>query len=212
MILRCLFMARILVVLILALALAVPYAGSFLVVDRPVLSDAIVVLAGNPVNSRFDRGLGALKAGLGRELWIDADGRNRIFGRTMAQYAEAYMQTLPPEQAAHIHVCPIAATSTFAESAEAARCLAPQHPRRVLLVTSAYHTRRALSIFERRVPQYEWSVAAAYDENDFRQDYWNNREWLKTTVQEWAKLAFWEVVERWKSVSQPGARGIQHAP
>ncbi len=205
-------MARILIVLLLALALALPYAGSFLVVDRPVPSDAIVVLAGDEGSSRFDRGLKALKTGLGRELWIDAEGRRLVFGKTMAQYAEAYVQTLPPEQAAHVLVCPITQTSTFAESAEAARCLAALHPRRVLLVTSAYHTRRAFSIFERRVPQYEWSVAAAYDEKDFRQDYWNNREWLKTTVLEWAKLVFWEVVERWKSVSQPGARSLQHAP
>lgn len=194
-------MVRILVVLVLALALALPYAGSFLVVDRPVPSDAIVVLAGDQGSSRFERGLEALKTGLGRELWIDADGRRLVYGRTMAQYAEAYIQTLPSEQAAHVHVCPIAATSTFAESAEAARCLAPLHPRRVLLVTSAYHTRRALSIFERRVPQEEWSVAAAYDENYFRQDYWKNREWLKTTALEWAKLALWEGVERWKSVN-----------
>ncbi len=205
-------MARVLIILVLALALALPYAGSFLVVDRPVPSDAIVMLAGEGVNSRFDRGLKALKTGLGRELWIDADGQRLVFGKTMAQYAAAYIQTLPPELAAHVHVCPIAARSTFAESADAARCLAALDPHRVLLVTSAYHTRRALSIFKRRVPQDEWSVAAAYDENDFRQDYWNNREWLKTTALEWAKLVFWEVVERWKSVSQPGARGLQHAP
>ncbi len=199
-------MVRTLVVLVIALALALPYAGSFLVVDRPLPSDVIVVLAGDVGSSRFNRGVEALKAGLGRELFIDADSRNLLFGKTMAQMAQAYIQTMPPQLAAHIHVCPITSTSTFAESGEVARCIAPLHPRRVLLVTSDYHTRRALSIFERRAPQAAWSVAAAYDESVFRKDYWRKREWLKTTLEEWEKLAFWELVERWKSTNHAGAR------
>ena len=198
-------MVRILVVLVIALAVALPYAGSFLVVDRPLPSDVIVVLAGDDGSSRFNRAVEARKAGLGRELFVDADSRNLIFGRTMAQFAQAYIQTMPPEQTAHIHVCPITATSTFAESEQVTRCIAPLHPRRVLLVTSDYHTRRALSTFERSAPQYAWSVAAAYDESKFRQDYWHQREWLKRTLEEWEKLAFWELVERWKSTDHAGA-------
>ncbi len=166
-------MVRILPILILALALALPRAGSYLVVDRPSPSDAIVVLAGDSGDSRLNRGLQALKTGLGRELFVDADNRNPIFGRTLAQIAQSYLQTLPPEQAAHIHVCPITAKSTVAESAEVARCLAPLHPHQVLIVTSDYHTRRALSVFQRRLPQYGWSVTAAHDDTEFRQDYWN---------------------------------------
>lgn len=198
-------MVRILVVLVIALAVALPYAGSFLVVDRPLPSDVIVVLAGDEGSSRFSRGVEALKSGLGRELFVDADSRNLMYGKTVAQMAQAYIQTMPPEQAAHIHVCPIISTSTFAETAEVVRCIEPLHPQRVLLVTSDYHTRRSLSIFARRVPQYAWSVAAAHDESEFRQDYWHEREWLKTALQEWEKLAFWELVERWKGTDHAGA-------
>jgi hypothetical protein len=176
------------------------------VLDRPSPSDAIVVLAGDPADTRLARGLQALNAGLGHQLFIDADGRSPVFGRTLAQLAETYIQALPPEQATHIHVCPTAARSTFAESAEVARCLAPLRPRRVLIVTSDYHTRRALSIFQRRLPQYEWSVTAAYDASEFRQDYWNNRQWLKMTLLEWQRLIFWELVERWRRPIAPGAR------
>jgi uncharacterized SAM-binding protein YcdF (DUF218 family) len=196
-------MVCILPVIILALALALPRAGSYLVVDRPSPSDVAVVLAGDLGDSRLNRGLQTLKTGLVRELLLDADDRSSVFGRTVAQIAQSYIQALPSEQAARIHVCPLTARSTFAESAEAARCLAPLHPRRVLIVTSDYHTRRALSVFQRRLPQYEWSVAASHDEVEFRQDYWNNREWIKTTLQEWQKLVYWELVERWTS---PGAR------
>jgi uncharacterized SAM-binding protein YcdF (DUF218 family) len=200
------FMLRIFPILIVVLALALPRAGSYLVVDRPSPSDAIVVLAGDPVDTRVPRGLQALKTGFGRELLIDADDQSRLFGKTVAQLAETYIQTLPTEQAAHIHVCPLSARSTFAESAEVAQCLAPLHPRRVLIVTSDYHTRRALSIFQRRLPQYEWSTAAAYDTRDFRQDYWNNRQWLKTTLLEWQRLIYWELVERWKRPVASGGR------
>lgn len=203
-------MVRILPVFIIAfvfaLALALPRAGSYLVIDRPSPSDAIVVLAGDMGDSRLNRGLQALKTGLGRELLIDADNRNLVFGKTLAQIAQTYIQGLPPEQAARIHVCPHAAKSTIEESGEVARCLAPLRPRQVLIVTSDYHTRRALSIFEQRLPQYQWSVAAARDETEFRQDYWNNRQSLKTTLLEWMKLAFWELVERWKSPAAAGAR------
>jgi uncharacterized SAM-binding protein YcdF (DUF218 family) len=196
-------MVRILPVIIVALALALPRAGSYLVVDRPSTSDAAVVLAGDWGDSRLNRGLQTLKTGLVRELLLDADDRSPVFGRTLAQIAQAYLQTLPPEEVAHIHVCPLMARSTVGESAEVARCLLPLHSRRVLIVTSDFHTRRALSVFQRRLPQYEWSVAAAHDEAEFRQDYWNNREWIKTTLQEWQKFVYWELVERWTS---PGAR------
>jgi hypothetical protein len=190
-------MARLLPVFIVVLMLALPRAGSFLVVNHPVPSDAIVVLASDSGDSRLNRGLQALTTGLGRELFIDADDRSPLFGRTTAQMAQAYIQTLPPQQAAHVHVCPIRATSTVAESGDVARCLAPLQPHQVLIVTSDYHTRRALSIFQRRLPQYQWSIAAAYDDAQFRQDYWKGREWLKTTLLEWQKLVYWELIERW---------------
>ncbi len=38
------------------------------------------------------------------------------------------------------------------------RCLSKLNAKRVLIVTSDYHTRRALSIFSELLPQYEWSA------------------------------------------------------
>jgi uncharacterized SAM-binding protein YcdF (DUF218 family) len=191
-------MVRILPIVVLLIAFVLPRAGSYLVVDQPQPSDVIVVLAGDQGDSRLQRGLQALQAGLGRELVIDASNDNPIFGKTVAQMAQSYIQTLPPEQSAHIRVCPITAKSTDGESAQAAQCVAGVHPQRVLIVTSDYHTRRALLIFRRRLPQYACSTAAAQNQIEFRQDYWNNREWLKTTLLEWQKLAYWELVDRWK--------------
>src|SRR6476646_657059 len=45
---------------------------------------------------------------------------------------------------------------------------------RILIVTSAYHTRRALAIFRHRLPQYQWSVAAAPDESAYGTDWWRH--------------------------------------
>jgi hypothetical protein len=80
-------MVRILPVIVLALALALPRAGSYLVVDRPLPSDAAVVLAGDWGDSRVNRGLQTLKTGLVRDLLLDADNRRPVFGGTLTQIA-----------------------------------------------------------------------------------------------------------------------------
>jgi uncharacterized SAM-binding protein YcdF (DUF218 family) len=67
----------------------------------------------------------------------------------------------------------------------------------VLLVTADYHTRRAMSIFSRMLPQYRWSIAAAEDPSIFGKNCWENREWAKHTATEWSKLLWWEEVDRW---------------
>ena len=68
----------------------------------------------------------------------------------------------------------------------------------VLLVTSDFHTRRALSIFKSRLPNYRWSVAACRDDSVFQPDWWRRREWAKTAFMEWTKLIWWEAVDRWR--------------
>jgi uncharacterized SAM-binding protein YcdF (DUF218 family) len=191
-------MTRLLLVIVVGLALMLPYAGSFLVLDRPAPSDAGVVLQGDWADFRINRGIDLLKKGVARELFLDADGDARFFGKTLAQHAQAYIQTLPPDLAARIHVCPITAKSTLAEASDVERCLAPLRPNRVLIITSDYHTRRALSVFRAVLPKYAWSVAATRDPSEFREQYWKGRESAKTTLLEWQKLLFWNLLERWR--------------
>ena len=54
----------------------------------------------------------------------------------------------------------------------AAPCFLSLDARRILIVTSPYHTRRALAIFRHRLPQYDWSVTAAPDETAYGTDRW----------------------------------------
>ena len=66
-----------------------------------------------------------------------------------------------------IAVCPITGFSTYAESDDVNRCLQPLGVHRVLIVTSASHSGRALRIFRQRLPQYQFSAAAAQDPSHF---------------------------------------------
>ena len=70
-------------------------------------------------------------------------------------------------------------------------------PHSVIIVTDDYHTRRALSIFSNRLPQYHWTAAAADKSYLFGMPWWKHREWAKTYLTEWQKLIWWELVDRW---------------
>jgi uncharacterized SAM-binding protein YcdF (DUF218 family) len=69
---------------------------------------------------------------------------------------------------------------------------------RVLIVTSDFHTRRAGMIFRHGLPQYEIHTVAARNEFQFGDKWWTNREWAKTTFDEYLKMTWWELVDRWR--------------
>ncbi|HYX53957.1 MAG TPA: hypothetical protein VE783_10945, partial [Candidatus Limnocylindrales bacterium] len=60
------------------------------------------------------------------------------------------------------------------------------------------HSRRALSIFRKKLPQHHWSVAAALDPDVFGTHWWQHREWAKMTFLEWLKTLWWDGVDRWR--------------
>lgn len=169
-------------------------AAHFLVIDNPQKSDAMVVLAGETI-VRPERGLDLLRQGVAPRMFIDAE-TGRIFDSHLTDIAQKYISAQPDASA--IAVCPIAGHSTLAETADVDRCLQPLDAHRVLLVTSDYHTRRALAIFSHRLPQYQWNVAAARNPLQFGDDWWTDREWAKATFDEWSKLVWWEAIDRWR--------------
>lgn len=179
------------------LVLFAGYAGRFLVVDQPLRSDAIVVLAGER-DDRYYKGLQMLAAGYGQILFLDARSDVVHFGRTPASLGQEFLRSSAGRMADKVKMCPIVGDSTQEETAHIGDCLRPTRARRVLLVTSDYHTRRALEIVCKRLPQYQWSVAAAHNGYDFGVNWWQHREWAKTTLLEWTKLVWWEAVDRWR--------------
>jgi hypothetical protein len=170
-------------------------AGRMLVVDAPQPSDVIVVLAGE-TDRRPARALQLLDQGYGHRVLLDVPAAARVYEFTQVQLAEKYVQDLP--QAASVRICPIKGMSTRDESHDVGKCLAEEKGARILLVTSDFHTRRSLSIFRHELQGKSFSVAAARDDTQFGIHWWTHRQWAKTCLDEWLRLFWWSVVERWR--------------
>jgi len=190
------FLRLLIVVVVIGMLLATQ-AAHYLVVDHPEKSDAIVVLAGE-TSVRPERALELLRQGIGQRLLLDAEAGEQVYGQPLTEMAQRYIGGLP--EANRMSVCAVEGRSTAAETASVARCLQPLGVHRVLIVTSDYHSRRALAIFSERLPQYEWSIAAARNPEAFGDTWWKHREWAKTTFEEWTKMIWWEAVDRWRTV------------
>ena len=170
-------------------------AGRVLVVDSPERSDVILVLAGE-TDHRPARALELLGQGYARRVVMNVPAAARIYQFTQVQLAEQYVQHLP--QAASIAICPIEGLSTRDEARDAEKCLAREEGNRILIVTSDFHTRRALSIFRHEIRGKSFTIAAAYDDTQFGTRWWRHREWAKTCVDEWLRLLWWTAVDRWR--------------
>ena len=170
-------------------------AGSFLIVDEPRRSDMILVLAGE-TDRRPARALELLASGYGRRVLLDVPTTAKLYEFTQIQLAQKYIHDLP--QGTLVSVCPIDGLSTRDESKDAEKCITRDGAKSVLIVTSDFHTRRALSIFRKEVPGHEYSAAAARNEEQFGERWWTHRQWSKTFVDEWLRLIWWKMVDQWQ--------------
>jgi uncharacterized SAM-binding protein YcdF (DUF218 family) len=182
------------VVLVGVLLAALATSGRFLVVDQPRQSDVILVLAGE-TDHRPARALDLLTQGYAPRLVLDVEAQSKIYQWSEAELAQKYVEGLGHGQS--ITICRIEGLSTKEEARAASGCLRQVGGKNVLLVTSDYHTRRALSIFKREIPDRNFSVAAAFDEREFGSKWWQHREWAKVNFYEWLRLLWWELVDRW---------------
>jgi uncharacterized SAM-binding protein YcdF (DUF218 family) len=183
------------ILLLLALlGWAVVRSARFLILDDPKKSDALVVLAGE-IEHRPARALELLDQGYAREIILDVPRNARIYQWTLAELAEKWIAGLP--QAPAIRVCVTQGLSTKDEARDAAPCIRASGAHSILLVTSDYHTRRALSVFRKELPGYSYSVAAASDPVQFGERWWQHRQWAKNNTEEWMRLVWWELVDRW---------------
>lgn len=182
-------------VFLVVLFLALRHAASFLVVNAPERADAILVLEGGGDGSRYWKAVELAKQGYAQHILVDANSQGKQWGVVEADLAAAFIERVTPGMA---EVCPITADSTFEETADVRPCLARLKASSVLIVTSNYHTRRALSIFRKRLPQYRWSVAASNAPSYFADRWWQHRRWAKWLLDEWEKLLWWELVDRWR--------------
>jgi uncharacterized SAM-binding protein YcdF (DUF218 family) len=170
-------------------------AGRILVADAPQHSDLILVLAGE-TDARPALALDLLHRGYAPGVVMDVPAEGKIYDTTTLQIAERFVSKLPEQ--AQVLICAIRGLSTRDEAHDVARCLANENGLRILIVTSDYHTGRALSIFRHEMPGHYFSVAGAHDETQFGVRWWRHRQWAKTCVDEWLRVLWWNAVERWR--------------
>jgi uncharacterized SAM-binding protein YcdF (DUF218 family) len=174
------------------------HLASFLEVENPQRADAILVLAGDVNDRRYQKGIELLRAGYAQQMFLDASEDVTLYGHSYADWARQFVHENPVDLIDHVQVCPIREDSTVTETRYVAKCLSYLRPgSQILIVTSDYHTRRALSVFRHRLPSFRWSVVAAHDDTQFGTKWWAHREWAKNAAREWQKLLWWEVIERW---------------
>ncbi len=170
-------------------------AGSFWIVDEgPVASDAIVILGDDNYNGdRATRAAELLKAGWAPR--IVASGRGL---RSYASIAELEEHDLTDRG------IPITAIVRFAHRAENTRdeataisqLISSRGWKRIILVTSNFHTRRARYICERSFPPGTVLRVVAARDSDFDPDnWWHTRMGIKIFAHELVGMvvAIWEM-------------------
>jgi uncharacterized SAM-binding protein YcdF (DUF218 family) len=167
------------------------FLGSALVEDDgPQKADCALVLGGDGFGSRIVKA--AQLAQAGHVPYVLVDGPSALIGHESdltITYAEqkgypAYLFRpiwLPPE-----------VSSTEAEAKYVGRFLKENGVKKVLLVTSNYHTRRAARDFRHEDPWLQVVVVASPDRDFSADGWWKNREGEKTFLLEWTKtVATW---------------------
>lgn len=196
------------VVAIVATAIGLPFLGNWLHrQDQPEKSDYIIVLAGN--NERVVYAIELYHQGYSPKLLIGLDRREPITGRLQrvldgtgsaaVDYAEFVARSLKflnvPPEASEIYGREL--LSTYDE-ALALRRFVGDRRFSAILVTSAFHTRRAKMVFEHVLPHGRFRVVAPPEETMVR--WWADARTAVPTVTESAKMMFFFIGGAFRSV------------
>lgn len=171
------------------------FAGDFWVMDEtPQVSDVIVILSDdNYEASRATRAAQLFKSGMAPRIL--ASGR---LLRPYAGIAELMEHDLKVQGVPANAIVPLAhrGTNTREEAVADAQEIASHGWKKVLLVTSNYHTRRADYIFARTLPKgTELRVVSAPDSEYDPDSWWEHRTGLKRFLYETAGyiVCLWEL-------------------
>jgi vancomycin permeability regulator SanA len=170
-------------------------AGHFWIVDdTPVASDAIVVLGDDNYQAdRATRAAELMKAGWAPR--VIASGR---YLRAYASIAELEERDLVARGVPETAVVRFAhyGEDTRGEAAALGQFIASKGWKRIIVVTSNYHTRRARYICERSFPPGTTLHMVAASDTDFDPDsWWEHRKGVKIFAHELAGMieAMWEL-------------------
>jgi uncharacterized SAM-binding protein YcdF (DUF218 family) len=164
--------------------------GSFLVnAQEPTQADIALVLAGDSRGNRILKAAELVRHGYVPHVLVS--GPDGMYGSHECELEIAFAVRAGYPESYFLHF-ENTARSTEEEAAQSAVELRRRGVRRLLLVTSDFHTRRAGKLFRAAMPDLEVVVVAAPDVNFSPGGWWTNREGRKTALYEWMKtVASW---------------------
>jgi uncharacterized SAM-binding protein YcdF (DUF218 family) len=171
------------------------WAGDFWVVDEtPQVSDVIVILSDdNYEAARATRAAQLFRSGMAPRILASGRLLRPYAGITELMEHDLKAQGVPANA---IVPLPHRGTNTREEAVADAQVIASHGWKRVLLVTSNYHTRRADYIFARTLPKgTELRVVSAPDSEYDPENWWEHRTGLKRFMYEAAGyiVCVWEL-------------------
>ena len=194
---RCgLFIAGLAVAMSLSLGGAVWFAADWLVdVAPPEKSDAIVLLAGQP--TRAIQAGDLYRQGIASKVYVSMEiprwdlAQLRAAGVDLPESDVIMTRVLRGRGVPEDAIVPFgkANISTRAEAERLAESLPPEI-RRITVVTSPYHTRRARIILSRALPGREIRMISNTYE-PWARDWWNNKSVAYSIVAELASTVFY---------------------
>ncbi|HJZ52726.1 MAG TPA: YdcF family protein [Candidatus Acidoferrales bacterium] len=171
------------------------FAGEFWIVDdAPESSDVIIVLSGDNYDAvRAARAAALFRAAMAPH--VVATGRSL---RSYATTTDLMKRDLTDHGVPAAAIIPLThrADNTRDEAVAVSEFVASHHWKKILLVTSNYHTRLSEYIYERTLPPgTQLRVISAPDIEYDPQSWWRTREGLKIFFHEVGKYiaALWEM-------------------
>jgi uncharacterized SAM-binding protein YcdF (DUF218 family) len=159
--------------------------GNFLVqAGPPEKADIIVVLAGDGFGHRILKAAELVKEGFAPQALIS--GPYGMYGNYECDLAIPFAVKAGYPESYFLHL-EHRARSTADEAQVVVEKLRAMGLKRVLLVTSNYHTRRSGRIFHRAAPDLDIFVVSAPDEFFKPDSWWHDREARKIFLLEWTK-------------------------
>jgi len=161
------------------------WMGAFLVdAESPSRADLAVVLAGDHYGHRILKAAELVKEGYATKVLVSGpDGYYGLYESDLA-IPFAIRHGFP---ASWFIAFPNESRSTDEEARAILLELQKRNVHRVLVVTSDYHSRRALHVLRARWPDIEFHVVAAPDEYFSAHGWWHTREGRKTFFLECTK-------------------------
>ncbi len=158
--------------------------------DGPQNADAILVLGGDDAGFRIIKAAQLAQAGYAKYVLVD--GPKSLVGHesdATIQYAE---QNGYPDSLFRALPLPPGVNSTRTECEYVGLLLNQENVRKILLVTSNYHTRRAAWLMRKTNPWLQVVVVPAPDQFFTPNGWRKSREGQKTFLLEWMKtVAAW---------------------